>query len=285
MHLEGRNFQLHLPEGRPPGTSTPSAPLVVAFHGGMASGGAMRKLTNLNDRADREGWLVAFPDATQGHWNDGRGSAEIPEQRDRVDDVGWFARLVDHVVETAGADRDRVYATGFSNGAMFCHRLAVERPDLVAAVAAVAGPIPEPLLDPGPARPVPVLLVHGTDDPVVPYGGGPVQGDPRRGRVASVEETAARWRAVNRCAPDGTVTALPHRDPADRTRMTLTRWQPKAAGEGAEVVLVTVDGGGHTWPGGLQYQPQSAIGATAGDVHASDLVADFFRDKARGEGG
>jgi polyhydroxybutyrate depolymerase len=276
VHLDDRTFQLYVPERR---QAAAVAPLVVAFHGGMATGGAMRKLTNLDARADREGWLVAYPDSVKGHWNDGRGSSAIPEHRDEVDDLGWFARLVDHLVGTAGADPERVYATGFSNGAMFCHRIAVERPDLVAAIAPVAGPMPEPLLDPGPSRPVPVLLVHGTDDPVVPYGGGPVQGDPRRGRVASVEETAARWRATNRCSPEGSVTELPHRDAADDTRVRVTRWEPD--GEGAEVVLVTVDGGGHTWPGGLQYMPQSEIGATAGDVHASDLVADFFGDKVR----
>ncbi len=274
MHLDDRTFQLRVPDGR-----SSSAPLVIAFHGGMATGGAMRKLTNLDTRAEREGWLVAYPDAVEGHWNDGRGSDVIPEHRDQVDDVGWFARLVDHLVDTAGADRERVYVTGFSNGAMFCHRLAVERPDMLAAVAAVAGPIPEPLLDSGPSRPMPVLLVHGTDDPVVPFAGGPVQGDPSRGRVASVEETAARWRAANQCAPEGSVTELPNRDPADPTRVRVTRWEPE--NEGAEVVLVAVDGAGHTWPGGLQYQPQSKIGLTAGDVHASDLAVDFFRGKVR----
>ncbi|MDQ4134075.1 MAG: dienelactone hydrolase family protein [Actinomycetota bacterium] len=278
MHLEDRTFQLKVPdrEGRPD-----PAPLVVAFHGGMATGGAMRKLANLDARAEREGWLVAYPDSVAGHWNDGRGSAVIHEHRDQVDDLGWVARLVDHLVETAGADRDQVYATGFSNGAMFCHRIAVERPELVAAIAPVAGPMPEPLLDPGPTRAMPALLVHGTDDPVVPYAGGPVQGDPDRGRVASVEETAARWRAVNRCSTEGSVTEVPHRDPADRTRVRVRRWEPDDDGTGAEVVLVTVEGGGHTWPGGLQYQPQSRIGVTTGDVHASDLVVDFFRGKTR----
>ena len=279
MHLDDGRFQLHVPEGRSAGSAGGAAPLVVAFHGGMANGGAMRKLTNLEARADDEGWLVAFPDSVEGHWNDGRGSEAIAEHRDDVDDVGWVARLVDHLVETAGADPERVYATGFSNGGMFCHRLAVERPDLVAAIAPVAGPMPEPLLDPGPGRPVPVLLVHGTADPVVPYGGGPVQGDDRQGRVASVEETAARWRKVNRCSPTASETELPHRDESDDTRVRVLRWEPE--GEGAEVVLVTVEGGGHTWPGGLQYQPQSKIGATAGDAHASDLVADFLRAKVR----
>ena len=275
MHLEDRNFQLHVGEERREG----AAPLLVTFHGGGSTGGAVRKLTNLDRRADREGWLVAYPESLEGHWNDGRGSAEIPEQRNGVDDVGWFARLVDHLVESAGADPERVYVTGFSNGGMFCQRLAVERPDLVAAVASVGGPMPEPLSDPGPSRPMPVLVVHGTDDPVVPYRGGPVQGDERRGRVLSAEDTAARWRAANRCSPTGSRTELPHRDPDDHTRVRITRWRPE--GEGAEVVLVTVDRGGHTWPGGPQYLPQREIGLTARDVHASDLVVDFFRDEVR----
>ena len=279
MHLEDRNYQLHAGADR----EAAASPLVVAFHGGSATGGAMRKLTNLDRRADREGWLVAYPESVKGHWNDGRSSSAIVEHREGVDDVGWFARLVDHLVETAGADPERVYVTGFSNGGMFCHRIAVERPDLVAAIASVGGPMPEPLLDPGPSRPVPALIVHGTDDPVVPNGGGPVQGDESRGRVLSEEGTAARWREVNRCSPTGSETELPHRDPDDDTRVRLTRWQPD--GEGAEVVLVTVDGGGHTWPGGLQYLPQREIGPTARDVHASDLVADFFRGEVRRSAG
>ncbi len=278
MNLEDRTFQLKVPDAD---RRAEPLPLVVAFHGGMATGGAMRKLSNLDARADREGWLVAYPDSVAGHWNDGRRTTVIPEHRDEVDDVGWFARLVGYLVGTANADPDRVYATGFSNGAMFCHRIAVERPELVAAIAPVAAPMPEPLLEPGPARAMPVLLVHGTDDPIVPYGGGPVQGDPKRGRVVSVEETAARWRTVNRCSGEGSLTELPHRDPDDHTRVRVTRWEPEDDGSGSEVVLAVVEGGGHTWPGGLQYQPQSKIGVTAGDVHASDLAVDFFRGKRR----
>jgi polyhydroxybutyrate depolymerase len=275
MELEGRTFQIHLPAASPS-----PRPLLLAFHGGLADGAAMRRLTNLDARADREGWVVAYPDGVEGHWNDGRGTTVIPAHRDDVDDVGLAAALVDHLAATAGVDRDRVYATGFSNGAMFCHRLASERPGLVAAIAPVAGTMPVPLLDAERPRPVPVLIVHGTADPVVAYEGGPVMADPARGRVASVEQTAARWRAANRCRPEPAVEDLPHRDPSDATRIRVATWRP-IDDDGADVVVATVDGGGHTWPGGLQYQPQRVIGPVAGDVHASDLIAAFCRGRAR----
>ena len=256
-----------------------SHPLVLAFHGGSATGAAMRKLTNLDARADREAWVVAYPDAVEGHWNDGRGVTSYPAHRDGVDDVGFAARLVDHLVQTRGVDRSRVYATGFSNGAMFCHRLAMSRPDLIAAFAAVSGTVPRPLADPGPAEPVPALLVHGTADRIVPYDGGPVDGDESRGAVLSLEEAATHWRSANRCGPVPATETLPHVDPDDPTRVQVTTW-PAGPG-GAEVVAVTVVDGGHTWPGGLQYKPVRVIGPVAGDLNASDAVVAFFSGKHR----
>ena len=291
MNLDGRTFELHVgagPEGDGErgggggggggagGGSSGRRPLVVAFHGGSADGTAMRKLTNLDARADRDGWVVAYPNGVEGHWNDGRGVDSYPAHRDDVDDVGFVSRLVDHLVETARVDRQRVYATGFSNGGMFVHRLAMARPGLVAAIAPVAGTIARPLLDPGPQAPVPVLMIHGTADRMVSYHGGPVGGPSEsRGQVSSVEETAARWRAANRCAEEPEQETLPHRDEDDPTRVRVATW--RAAGpDGADVVVVTVVEGGHTWPGGLQYRPQRFIGHTARDLTASDAIVEFF---------
>ncbi|MDQ4070264.1 MAG: hypothetical protein M3203_12470, partial [Actinomycetota bacterium] len=159
-------------------------------------------------------------------------------------------------METARVDRQRVFATGFSNGAMFVHRLAMARPDLVAAIAPVAGTIARPLLDPGPQAAVPGVMIHGTADRMVPYEGGPVGGPSEsRGEVASVEETAARWRAANRCDDELEEETLPHRDENDPTRVRLATWRA-ARPDGADVVVATVVEGGHTWPGGLQYRPQ-----------------------------
>lgn len=239
----------------------------------------MRRLTGLDARADREGWLVAYPDGTRGHWNDGRGAPGIAAQAHGVDDVGFAADLVAHLVATAGADPERVYATGMSNGAMFCHRLAAERPDLVAAIAPVAGLLPEPLLRaPPPAAPVPVIMVHGTVDPIVPWNGGLVLDDAGSGRVASVDETVGWWRKANRTRPAATVEHLPHRRGPDPTTVRVTTW-PAGPG-GADVTLVTVIAGGHTWPGGLQYLPPRVIGLTAGDVAASDLIVAFLAGRS-----
>ena len=284
MELGGRSFQLHLPARSAEGDdASPARPLVLAFHGGEASGAAMRQLTNLDARADREGWVVAYPDAVEGHWNDGRGVPKYAAHRDDVDDVGFVVNLVDHLVDTAGVDRRRVYATGFSNGAMFCHRLAMARPDLVAAIAPVAGTIPQPLLDPGPgeAVAVAVFMAHGTADRMVPYEGGPVGGPSEgRGTVASVDESAACWRAANRCSERPEEETLPHRDESDPTRVRIATWA--AGADGAEVVVATVVDGGHTWPGGLQYRPQRFIGPTAGDLKASDAIVEFFSRHRRG---
>ena len=272
MELNGRSFEFHVPAGLP---LAPPPPLVLAFHGGGADGKAMRLLSNLDARADREGWVVAYPDGLDGNWNDGRDAPAIRAQRDRVDDVGLAAALVDHLVAAAGIDRARVFATGFSNGGMLCHRLAVERPDLVAAIAPVSGPMPAPLARRRASLPVPVLMVHGTADPIVPYDGGAVMGDADRGRVASLEETAAYWRQANRCQPEAILEDLVPPGPSDRTEVRQATWRP-ADDEGAEVVAVTVEGGGHTWPGGRQYQPERVIGVMARAVQASDLIAAFF---------
>jgi polyhydroxybutyrate depolymerase len=276
VELDGRTFELHVGGGGTGEGTSGGRPLILAFHGGSSTASDMRKLTNLDARADREGWVVAYPNGVDGHWNDGRDVDDYPAHHDDVDDVGFVTRLVDHLVDTAGVDRGRVYATGFSNGGMFVHRLAMTSPDLVAAIAPVSGTIARPLLDPGPSAPVPVFMIHGTADRMVSYDGGPVGGPSEsRGEVASVEETAARWRAANRCSDTPDEETLPHQDEADPTRVRLARWRPGGT-EGDEVVLATVVEGGHTWPGGLQYRPQRFIGPTTRDLIASDAIVEFF---------
>lgn len=238
----------------------------------------MRRLTNLDARADAAGWLVAYPDAIDGHWNDGRDGPAGAAGDEGVDDVGFAVALVDHLVDVAGADRRRVYATGMSNGAMLCHRLAAERPDVVAAIAAVAGTMPERQLATEGAGPVAVLVVHGTADPIVPWAGGPVSGSPSTGRVASVEDTAGWWRRADGTGSSPTAEEPAGPGPEDPTSVRLTTWSGPG---GADVALLAVDGGGHTWPGGLQYMSQRVIGRTTTHVHASDLVVRFFAGRTR----
>jgi len=99
-------------------------------------------LGKFNTLADREGFIVVYPDALGRHWNDGRGLRRYFSQREGVDDVGFIAALIDHFLRELNVDRKRIYVAGMSNGAMMCFRLACELSERVAVVAAVAGAMP-----------------------------------------------------------------------------------------------------------------------------------------------
>jgi polyhydroxybutyrate depolymerase len=171
-----------------------------------------------------------------------------------------------------------VYATGVSNGAFMSQRLAAEASDRVAAIAAVIGGMaPQVRARFAPATPVSVLLINGTDDPLVPYQGGPVARN--RGETIAVSEIVRLWIGHNQCPAGAETVMLPDVDPADGTRVRRTTYGP-CAGR-TTVVLYTVDGGGHTWPGGSQYLPRAVIGRTSRDVDATLVIWQYFRSHPR----
>src|SRR3954453_21116917 len=181
-----RAYTLHLPPAVATGTALP---LVLVFHGGGGEGKQMPALTGMNAIADREGFVTAYPDGIDRNWNDGRYSQAIATQRFNLDDVGFVSMLIDELAATLPIGRSRVFATGISNGGMFSQRLGCELADKGAAIAPVAGSLPG-VLAPGcaPSRPMPVLMIHGDTDPLVPWNGGPVAGSGNRGRVLSVAD-------------------------------------------------------------------------------------------------
>jgi polyhydroxybutyrate depolymerase len=197
-----------------------------------------------------------------------------------VDDVGFLSALIDRMISEENADPSRVFATGISNGGFMSLRLAMERSDRVAAVAAVAAGIPKVLEARRPANPVAVLLCNGTEDRRIPYGGGRM---PRLGGscgdVLSTPATARWWAASNGCTGAPVGRGLPDRDPSDGTRVSVVTYEPCAAG--TAVVLYRVDGGGHTWPNGLQYLPRFLVGRVTHDVDGTREIFDFLARHAR----
>ncbi len=265
-----RTCLLHDPPSRRMGVPVP---LVLALHGGGGSGLAMETVTGLSVLSDRHGFVVAYPDAVGGHWNDGRGLRQLRSHREGVDDVGFMAALVGELARTRGVDTRRVYAAGISNGAIFCHTLAARRADLVAAVAPViGGMVPSVAADFRPARPVSVIVVQCTADPLVPFGGGVVAWN--RGRIVPTAEAVRKWAEFDGCAAEPVREELPDLDPSDGMRVMRETYG--GGREGSEVVLVTIEGGGHTWAGGVQYLPERVIGRTCRDVNASALIWEFF---------
>lgn len=162
------------------------------------------------------------------------------------------------------------------------YRLACEIPERLAAVAVVGVSMSENLYDScSPRTPVPIMIILGTDDPIVPWDGGELHFGPvKLGRVVSVEKTVEYWADRNGCTVRHRREYLPDTDPEDGTRVWIERYS-NCSGE-AEVVLYGIEGGGHTWPGGYQYLPESIIGRTSRDIDANEVIWNFFTEHMNG---
>jgi polyhydroxybutyrate depolymerase len=271
-----RTYTLHVP----PQGAKATRPLVIALHGGGGTAAGMPKLMNheLERLADKEDFLVVYPDGIDKHWNDGRPDTPDKTHREKTDDVGFIASLIDVLARDHAVDPKRVYVTGISNGAMMTHRLAADLPGKIAAIAPIAGSVPVGLTAAATAGlPMPVLLMNGTEDPLVPYEGGDVKaGILKRGKVVATSEVVKIYCARNH-ATKHDESELPGKD--DGTQVFRERWLPE--GKGAPVILYRIEGGGHTWPGGEQYLPAFVIGRTTRHFSACEVMWEFFKERRR----
>jgi polyhydroxybutyrate depolymerase len=210
-----RTYHVHVPAG----LDHPSG-LVINLHGAGSTGHEQAALTNYNAIADQHRFVVAYPDGIDFSWADGRG-ASIPD-RQGVDDVGFLSALIDRLTHDYGIAPGRVFVTGMSAGAFMTTRLACERADVVSAIAPVAGTLGA-AFPCAPSRPVSVLQMNGTADPVVPFQGGTMLGRGGFSDIVAAPAMAQRWRELDGCAAAG-------------------------CADGTEVVFVQIDGGGHVWP-------------------------------------
>jgi polyhydroxybutyrate depolymerase len=272
--IDGREraARVHVPRRDDP--SRP-VPVVLAFHGTGMTAAMMERYTGLSRRADAEGFLAVYPQGESAgvfrSFNVGGVTGKLA--RGMLDDLAFVDRLLADLATIAPVDPDRVYATGISNGAMFCYRLAAERADRIAAIAAVGGVATA--AHPSPTRPVPVLHIHGTEDRLVLYEGAD-KGAWNFVPLLSVQATIAAWVARDGCPVEPKVEALPDRAD-DETTVTRAAYGPGR--DGAEVVLLTVRGGGHTWPGATE--PAVVLGRTSREFDAADVIWEFFRSHPR----
>lgn len=278
-----RTYLIHVP---PVDDKTKPLPLVIALHGGGGTAKYMVKHTlgGFDKLADKNGFIVVYPDGIEKHWNDGRREEETGYRahKENIDDVGFISALIDSLIKKQNIDPKRVYVTGISNGAMMSYRLACDLTEKIAAIAPVAGNLPQDIYSScKPSRPISVLAINGINDPLVPFTGGNVTGPfgfKKLGKVLSTSDTVKFWAAFDKCSSSH-VTQEPDKDPQDGTRV-----QKKVNGdckEGTEVILYTIEGGGHTWPGGWQYLPEKIVGKTSRDIDANEIIWDFFKNHSK----
>ena len=265
-----RSYIVHVP---PAYTSRAAHALVVVLHGGGGTAKTAMRMTGMSAKADHEGFLVVYPNGTGRlptrslTWNAGTCCGYAVQEQ--IDDVTFVARLLDALHHEFTIDDRRIYATGISNGAMLAYRLACELDDRIAAIAPVAGAMAAPACEP--AHPMPVMIFHGTADRHVRFDGGasttPASSTRRVDR--SVADAMSFWVAHNQCA------APPHQQQHGSIRQRTYA----ACRDGTEVVLITILGGGHAWPGGEQ---GSAAGdAPTQDISATDMMWAFFARHAK----
>lgn len=271
-----RSYLLHLPPGSPADAGS-HWPVVLAFHGSGTNARLMQHFCGLSDKADAAGFVVVYPNGT-GHIGSARtfnaGNCCGHALKTGVDDVGFTAAILNDLAAILPIDTKRIYATGMSNGAMMAYRVAAEMPERIAAIAPVAGPLGLPAIHP--RLPVPVCHFHGDHDAYAPYLGGIGPLSISKTDFFSVDFSVRSWVAANGCDPVPLEEALSAAI-ADGTHISR---QTYSGGEnGSEVVLYTIHGGGHTWPGREPIFPK--LGPWTKNLVANDVLWEFFQRFAR----
>jgi polyhydroxybutyrate depolymerase len=278
-----RFYEIHVPSSYDKSKPTP---VVLVFHGGAGYPSAVRYQSGMDSVSDKNGFIVVYPAGTGKLfndrlliWNDGRrykdGSAP------GANDVGFIALLIDDLAGLFNIDRKRIYACGISNGAQFSYRLAKQLSDRIAAIAVIAGQrSAKDAYFSAPTKPMPIMQFSGKKDIYAPYNGG----EPHKGtkffkvkfetKLDPVEEVIRSWVEFNKCPPK----------PARMKKVgnaVMKQYGPGS--DGAEVVLWTLEDGGHTWPGGKVFPSEikTGVGHINTDIFASELMWRFFKKFTR----
>jgi polyhydroxybutyrate depolymerase len=256
-----RKYDLHVPKGYVAGTPTP---VVFYFHPLMTTKHYLKAVGGL-ELADREGFIAVFPQGEGSSWNAGAccGPANGASGKKPVDDVGFVRAMIAEISQLLCVDGKRIYATGFSNGGFLSHRLACEASDVIAAIAPVSAVNGIDASKCTPGRAVPVMMINGTNDSLVPYKGGFSFGWITNGAFISVKQTFGDWAKRNECA--GT--------PAAKKTGTVECRTHTACKQGAQVRLCTAVGGGHCWFGEMI----CFLGTNTADIVATDATWAFLK--------
>ncbi len=250
-----------------------NAPLIFVFHMNHQDAERIRSATEyaFEMLADQKGFIAVYPNGYSHNWNDCRKYDSVRQVAPNLDDVDFIRVLIARFRADYDINPSRVFAMGLSIGGQMALRLALELPDEITAVAAVAASLPSEnnTVCRASGKPISVLMMNGTSDSFVPYQGNPLV-------YLSARASSEYFAKLNGQTSPPKTTRLPHRDPSDPTSVDRTVWND--AGK-PEVVLVTVNGGGHTLPI-AKFSTVSIMGVqlgqATGDLDGPAEIWEFF---------
>ena len=256
---EERSYLLYVPENYNPSVATP---LVVSIHGFAEWPAHQMEISHWNSLADQYGFIVVYPSGTRFplRWRtQGTPGSEI----DPMLDVTFISDLIDQLAAEYNIDPTRIYANGLSNGGGMSFVLSCKLSERIAAIGSVSGAYLLPWDECNSSRPVPVIVFHGTQDPIVPFQGGPSNSFDIP--FPSIPEWVDALAEHNGC--DGAAQEFLAGEEVSGVQF---------ANCDADVVFYTIAGGGHAWPGG-EPLPASIVGYTTQEIDATQIMWDFFQ--------
>ena len=253
-----RSYKLYIPSIY---SGNIAVPLLFNFHGYTSNSNEQMIYGNFRNIADTANFLVVHPQGTLDvnnttHFNVGWGGSS-------VDDVGFTEALLDSLSAAYSIDQNRIYAVGMSNGGFMSFKLACELSNKIAAVGSVTGSMtPSTLGNCNASHPMPIIQIHGTTDPTVPYNGS-------AGWTASVTNVLNHWATFNNCSSVPTVVNVPNTNALDGS--TVEKYTYENGDNCSEVVHFKVTNGQHTWPGSI-----INLAGTNFDINASVEIWNFL---------
>ncbi|MBT8298774.1 MAG: prolyl oligopeptidase family serine peptidase [Maribacter sp.] len=195
-----RSYIVHLP---PASKMQQPIPLLFHIHGGGGTAKGTPGLTfgRFNELADRDGFIVVYPNAIAKNWNDGRSLEGVKAWKENIDDVGFITAILDELKQKYPIDTSRIFTTGMSNGGFMSSRLLCDRADIFRGGAILTASLSKEYIPKcKPENPVAVMVMNGTDDPLVPYNGGQIKVFRKtRGEIVSTDEIIDFWKEKNGC--------------------------------------------------------------------------------------
>jgi len=253
-------------------------PLVVVLHGRTGTSQRMADLSDFNTRAEQHGFAVAYPQGLQKQWNYLHG---ISGYRPEPNDSEFLLKIIDQISETHTIDSNRIFLTGLSNGGFMAQRLACYAPEIFAAFASVAaGGYAHMDTACKQGQPVSMLYIHGTSDSKVPWNGLTLKDSQGNQQAVTmpIAESLKFWSIRNQCGT--TVNKVEIIESGRSPGTQVRRFQSTECANGAEMVLYAIINGGHNWPGVAGFIPPSVAGQVNLDIHASDIIWEFFKNKS-----